>query len=432
MYQLRATVVKVAENKDDPPIIAQLGPDMDIIKLGLPHTLHIGPGQVPHMFLLLQGGHYDLAVPRDSIRDKYTSQPEGIVNENDDGYMAEKEEDDPENEPPKTMEEKLTNMEEKYNKLKHEYVKSQHEIKSLKAYIRKIEDNPEVNGDTDGSDVEYLTNYKSKGFRKTSPQTQAETNLRCQVCKITFTNTSNLRKHMKSHNKDGDWTCDKCSFQTINEELLKEHEKNAHHFKQAPTTSNGPRKTFEGARKEEDHMESAMEPKGKNFCTSCQKDFIYRIDLKKHIINTHKTYKPCRNLENCTFSPCRYNHKEYPKGHQVCFECGEDFKTIHDMMRHRKITHKIVLCKMFLKKACDFSSEDCYFTHAAKSLETPVKIVENKTNQAKEHIQGFWETQSNLAPPSKVPSNLPVPSQSEWIQMKNTLMHLNQMMARFQ
>ena len=88
------------------------------------------------------------------------------------------------------------------------------------------------------------------------------------------------------------------------------------------------------------------------------------------------------------------------------------------MMRHRKIAHKIVLCKMSLKKTCEFSSEDCYFTHTTNTLANPVKIVENRTHQADEHIQGFWETQSNLAPPSKVSTNLPFPSQSEWIQMK--------------
>ena len=138
MYQLRATVVKTPENKDDPPIISQVGPDLDIMKLGLPNTLQIGPGQVPHMFLLLQGGHFELAVPKDSIKDKYASHTEGIENDNDDGYMAEEEEDDPKNDPPRTLDEKLQDIEGKYNKLKHEYIKSQHKIKSLKAYIKKI------------------------------------------------------------------------------------------------------------------------------------------------------------------------------------------------------------------------------------------------------------------------------------------------------
>ena len=28
------------------------------------------------------------------------------------------------------------------------------------------------------------------------------------------------------------------------------------------------------------------------------------------------TYKPCRNIQACTYAPnCRYNHKEYPVGH---------------------------------------------------------------------------------------------------------------------
>ena len=70
-------------------------------------------------------------------------------------------------------------------------------------------------------------------------------------------------------------------------------------------------------------------------CYTCGKEFVYKLDLKKHIIETHMTYKPCRNAQSCTYAPkCRYNHKEYPEGHQVCYECGKSFKTMHELMKH--------------------------------------------------------------------------------------------------
>ena len=49
----------------------------------------------------------------------------------------------------------------------------------------------------------------------------------------------------------------------------------------------------------------------------------------------------------------------------------------------------------------------------------------------KPQIQGFWDPPSNLAPPSKGPEVNQGPTQSEWIQMKNMLMYLNQMMTKF-
>ena len=241
---------------------------------------------------------------------------------------------------------------------------------------------------------------------------------------------------MKSHDKDGDWNCGdhECSFQTISEDLLKEHKKNAHQLNHSKSSSphDDPKNWGKVTQKETENKESFLNDKDKNYCNLCQKDFIYRIDLKKHINTEHKTYKPCRNLGTCTYSPCRYNHKVYPKGHHLCFECGKDFKTIHDMMTHRKNTHSTVLCKMFLKRKCNYSSEDCYFTHTINALDAHVNIVENNSAQPHVQRQGFWETHSNLAPPSHASSVQQGPSQSEWIQMKNTLHHLNQLMSKYQ
>ena len=73
MYQMGATIVKMAENGKNPPTILHAGPDDDIKKLGLPNTVQIKPGKVPHMYLLLKGAHYDLAVPKDTLTEKYVA-----------------------------------------------------------------------------------------------------------------------------------------------------------------------------------------------------------------------------------------------------------------------------------------------------------------------------------------------------------------------
>ena len=53
MYQMNTTIVKMSDN-DNLPTINQVGPDDDIKKLGLPNTVQIKPGKVPHKFLLLR------------------------------------------------------------------------------------------------------------------------------------------------------------------------------------------------------------------------------------------------------------------------------------------------------------------------------------------------------------------------------------------
>ena len=164
-----------------------------------------------------------------------------------------------------------------------------------------------------------------------------------------------------------------------------------------------------------------------------KKDFVYKIYLTKHIRENHKSYKPCRNIETCVYkNRCRWNHKVYPEGNQVCFECGNDYKTMHELMRHRKASHKVPMCKDNMRNDCGYSSEDCYYTHSVQTLlkRSPARKA-HEPNQTKPQAQGFWDPPSNLAPPSQGPGVDQGPTQSEWIQMKNMLIHLNQLMTKF-
>ena len=90
------------------------------------------------------------------------------------------------------------------------------ENKELKAEIKKIQSNTNYSSEDDidnTEDEETLFKYKSKGYKQTNPQNHAL--LKCTVCKRTFIKERVLRKHMESHNEDGDWTCGdfECNFQ---------------------------------------------------------------------------------------------------------------------------------------------------------------------------------------------------------------------------
>ena len=82
----------------------------------------------------------------------------------------------------------------------------------------------------DEIEAEDIAKSKTKGFRKTSPQSDPVINNQCSVCRKIFNTVSKLNKHMLSHDKDGDWTCGEfeCSYQTISEANLKEHKVRAH------------------------------------------------------------------------------------------------------------------------------------------------------------------------------------------------------------
>jgi hypothetical protein len=376
------------------------------------------------MLLLLQGAHYTLAIPEEVIKEKYTM-------EEDDGYKAEEEAEEEEddnsaNNEVKSTEDKLRDIETKYGELKGEYTKILDKFKSLEAQLKKerrknIDTNPDSETDDNVMEAEELAKSKSNGFRKTNPQSQSEVNLVCTVCKEVSKSSSKLKRHMLGHTKDGDWTCgdNECSYQTISEADLKEHMRKAH------------------TKKSQSDPRQEVDPrKGANTCNICDKDYVYKIDLNKHIRETHKSYKTCRNLKSCTYAPkCRYDHTEHPEGTQVCYECGKTFKTLHELMKHRKADHRVRLCKEFLKGNCGFSAEDCYNSHAKQSQHTPAPNVANKSKQSLSKPQGFWDHPSNLAPPAQAQvqtlRNPNGPTHSEWTRMKEQINQLNQMMQKF-
>ena len=389
------------------------------------------------MYMLLRGAHYDLVVPEESITEKYSTERKN-EDDKDDGYKPEKEDEEEEEEEEEeegeedeneeddsanTAEKRLNELEAKYTTLHQKYTKCVAANRKLRAERRSAlvnhEGKEKSRQDDDSSEVEdsseeedTLAYYKSKGYRNTNPQNEPYLHLRCELCRITFYKEKVWKTHMAKHNEDGDWTCGEfdCNFQTNSEVNLREHKNRVHTTKSAPpipSEGNGNRR-----------------PKG-NTCNTCGEDLIYKIDLTKHVTQAHMTYKPCRDLQTCTYAPkCRYNHREYPVGHQVCFECGKSFKTMHELMRHRKSSHIVPLCKLFQKNSCGFSTDDCYNTHNKAS--EPVKNVANNT------IEGFWEGPKNTAPPLTEPSSQKGPTQAEWLQMKQALMQINKMMQKFQ
>ena len=277
MFQMTTRIVSVSDNNNDSPTIHQVGPDPDILKLELPNTVEIAARVVPDMYLLLQGAHFDLAVSRESMNEKYSTK---------DGYNAEEEEEDePPRDGPKTTEDKLKDLEEKYAELKLNYVDSLKEIKTLKAKLKKVDTEPrktcEESNTDDLEEDSNIVKSKSKGFRKTSPQSAPESQFKCPVCKFTFIKEAVLSKHTNTHDKDGDWTCGECSYQTMTKKDLEDHKNKAHRQHKRPIGLNVT------PVKQSRHLPVSPVRKRLNqingeratTCTKCDKDFVYSIDL---------------------------------------------------------------------------------------------------------------------------------------------------------
>ena len=267
---MNTTVVKV-EGSNKPPTVNYIKPDKDIELLGLPDTIHIGFGHVPNMYLRLQGGHYDLAVPKDSITEKYMKE----------GGDGDDEAEDEIKKPSKEQmgtEEKLKDMEVRYERLEKAYEQASNEVKSLKKKLKEAQNSineSDLNVEI-SEEEEFLIKNKSKGFRKTSPQCEPETKFKFTVCKDTFNKERVFNKHMEMHDKDGDWTCEdlECSFQTISKEKLMNHKRIAH--LRAISEGEGGRSV--GRKKEASEIT----------CHSCNKQFVYKIDLVKHVQEMHR------------------------------------------------------------------------------------------------------------------------------------------------
>ena len=310
-------------------------------------------------------------------------------------------------------------LKEKYEQLKTEHNSCLKELEILrkKNVPQKPEENEEEsNKDTtmeesDNTEEVTLAAMKENGFTRIGPQNQAmqkETSIlfSCKVCTQTFKTKTSLRKHNETHTTDGDWNCESCSFQTNSEGNLKKHRDAAN------------------------HQSGNKEPSGIK-CRFCEHKFSTADDLVIHKKKYHKSFKPCTNLPNCPYeNDCMFNH--YINSSKfTCYECGEEYDHMRDLMVHRKKHHKMNTCSKFIRNECMFTREACWYDHTdqnkfenvSPNMEHPEA---NKRPQSEEASQPpvFWERPANLIPPSINPS------QATWVKMMSMMTDLNQMMTQ--
>ena len=98
-------------------------------------------------------------------------------------------------------------------------------------------------------------------------------------------------------------------------------------------------------------------------CTKCGVEVASADELRSHN-QTHLKFIPCNKMPNCQYGErCYYSHELKVENIYPCFECGEKFTGIKNLMVHRKFKHELTICKKFLENKCAFTAETCWLKH---------------------------------------------------------------------
>ena len=155
----------------------------------------------------------------------------------------------------------------------------------------------------------------------------------------------------------------------------------------------------EGAQQEQPHQESSIK------CNICGMRFNDKRDLRVHIKDAHKSFKPCRDFANggCESSSesCRYNHIVLSENDHICFKCGHTTTTKTLLMSHVKELHGNIPCTNFQKSECRFSSNSCIFSHRMGTQEpgTSESLATAVTSRPAPQQQDFRQAVLGHKPP---------------------------------
>ena len=279
--------------------------------------------------------------------------------------------------------------------------------------VAEEETGAEPNDDNISSEAEEvinLVNMKNSGHERVNPQTAPIKKVivknsnegqvfKCDVCKLVCDKKEKLERHMKNHDEDGDWTCDGCSYQSNEQNDLLNHllEKRNHSTILL------------------DHLLNKNVYDRRDKCTLCGEMFGTKTDLHSHLNLSHKTYKPCNRMPECTGEDCRFNHAVVSEGAHLCYQCGDEFSSRMGLMNHMKANHEMPPCKHYQNGKCTFRDR-CWYSHTGSNQSNATSVPKPQT------ALGFWDARATKDPPTQNISNQQ--------KMINTMMQLNQQMMK--
>ena len=130
----------------------------------------------------------------------------------------------------------------------------------------------------------------------------------------------NHLNHEEDLNDDYSFSCRKCDFQSQTMTQLVEHLKIKHDL---------------------------------HTCSSCNVTCASKNELDTHIIEKHKSHKPCRNFPSCEYDgECRFKHVKLKENEHICFKCGDIVISMKDLIKHIKEAHGHEPCHKYAENNC--------------------------------------------------------------------------------
>ena len=155
-----------------------------------------------------------------------------------------------------------------------------------------------------------------------------------------FNGEADLRVHEPTHYKN---ICEFCGLEFVSRGELRQHMRIKHRilredWAQITSADNSVLERTNSViqNTEEQILENS------HHCNICNATFNSKNEMKIHRKNTHITFKPCGDIDNCHFqTECFYSHDPIPKGMFRCYQCGEESISLSNMMNHRKLPMQI-------------------------------------------------------------------------------------------
>ena len=229
------------------------------------------------------------------------------------------------------------------------------EVASLKALNDALEDENKKYRETITKLEEKISSEKSHKYVdivNSGCQTDDSDILLCEECEFPADTLYELGEHVGESHSGFRIPCNFCPDIYTSKEELEDHVIEVHNLFQSEHSKQ--------------HQDIRI-----FLCRFCEKNFKSKSELMKHNKCTHKEkLSACRNFETgtCYYDDhCWFSHE--PKKCNVtsefkCNFCENKFKTVPELLKHRKIAHLeiVPMCKNFVKGNCSFGNS-CFFIH---------------------------------------------------------------------
>ena len=216
------------------------------------------------------------------------------------------------------------------------------------------------------------------------------TTFKCPICSFTRKTESQIRNHMKVHDDTAPTNqiqerttksssqihcalkeSSECNFQCSSKEKLEKHIQSVHRSKSTLQCTVCPLlfRNIDDLSRHMNMAHKAIEDTVFKW-TQCDNYFQAKSELNKHIIDYHRSYRPCKAFatNSCEYEECRFYHVILKDNERICYKCAQKVKSQMDLRRHMNDKHGDIFCKKFLDNKCSFGAR-CMFSHTIPNVQ---------------------------------------------------------------